>query len=450
LILFIGNPFLMTKVLLSISLFLVGFVSYSQVPTISDSTINANTNFHFQLTSVTQYKFALPPTYEGANSLSVGDESASTLTATIFWGTKLWKGAAVYINPEVAGGSGISSAKGIAAFTNGEAFRVGDPEPKIYAARAFLKQIINLGGELDYIGEGANEVYKTRSRKYLMAVAGKFSIADFFDNNSYSHDPRSQFLNWGLMSNGAWDYPANVRGYTLGAMLEYGDKNFKIRGATTLVPKEANGNDLDLNIGQANSSVIEFEKPIKLVERKGIIRVLGFYTSAKMGVYNQATSQSPINPDITSTRKYGRNKYGMGINLEQEIAKGIGFFTRASWNDGKNETWAFTEIDHSASAGVVIQGVRWKRANDVFGIGSVASGLSQEHKNYLAAGGYGFIIGDGRLTYGAEWITELYYKAKLFSDTFYLTANYQYVTNPGYNMERGPAHVIGLRAHVEF
>ena len=226
-ILFIGNLFLMTKVLLSISLFLVGFVSYSQVPTISDSTINANTNFHFQLTSVTQYKFALPPTYEGANSLSVGDESASTLTATIFWGTKLWKGAAVYINPEVAGGSGISSAKGIAAFTNGEAFRVGNPEPKIYAARAFLKQIINLGGELDYIGEGANEVYKTRSRKYLMAVAGKFSIADFFDNNSYSHDPRSQFLNWGLMSNGAWDYPANVRGYTWGAMLEYGKKTSK-------------------------------------------------------------------------------------------------------------------------------------------------------------------------------------------------------------------------------
>lgn len=440
----------MTRGLLFIPWLLIAIGTYSQVPLISDSTINANTNFHFQLTSVTQYKFELLPTYEGANSLSVGDESASTLTATIFWGTKLWKGAAIYINPEVAGGSGISSAKGIAAFVNGEAFRVGDPEPKIYAARAFLKQIINLGGEADYIGEGANEVYKTRSKRYLMMVAGKFSIADFFDTNSYSHDPRSQFLNWGLMSNGAWDYPANVRGYTWGAMLEYGSEKWKARAASTLVPKEANGNDLDLAIDNANSSVVEFEKPLILLERKGIIRILGFYTTTQMGSYSDAIAQNSVNPDITATRRYGRNKYGIGINMEQEIADGVGFFARASWNDGQNETWAFTEIDRSASAGVVLRGIRWKRTNDILGLGSVVSGLSQEHKNYLGAGGYGFIIGDGRLVYATEWVTELYYKAKLFSDTFYLTANYQFVVNPGYNRERGPAHVVGLRAHIEF
>jgi high affinity Mn2+ porin len=425
---------------------------FAQTPSIKDSTTNINSNFHFQLTSVTQYKFSLPATYTGINSLLPVDESASTLTATIFWGTKLWKGAAVYINPEVAGGGGISSARGVAAFTNGEAFRVGDPEPKIYAARAFIKQIFNLGGEQNYIGEGANEVYKTRSRKYVMAVAGKFSIADFFDNNSYSHDPRSQFFNWGLMSNGAWDYPANVRGYTWGAVLEYSTEKFKVRGATTLVPKEANGNDMDLNIGQANSSVFEFEKPISLFKRKGIIRLLGFFTQAHMGNYVAASYnlRGGGGYDITSTRSYGRTKYGLGINVEQELGNGIGLFARASWNDGKNETWAFTEIDRSASVGLSFSGERWKRNDDAFGIGSVVSGLSEDHRNYLAGGGYGFIIGDGALNYGAEWVTEFYYKAKLFSDTFYLTANYQFVVNPAYNIDRGPAHVIGLRAHVEF
>ncbi len=425
-------------------------VANAQEPSIKDSTRNANSNFHFQLTSVTQYKFPLAARYTGANSLTTSDESASTLTAIIFWGSRLWKGAAIYINPEVAGGSGISSAKGVAAFTNGEAFRVGDPAPSLYAARAYIKQIINLGGDSHYIGEGANEVHKTRTKKYIMMVAGKFSIADFFDNNSYSHDPRTQFFNWGLMSNGAWDYPANVRGYTWGAMLEYGTEKYKIRAATTLVPKDANGNDMDLNIDKANSSVLEFERPIQLFQRKGIVRVLGYYTQAHMGNYIQAVAQNIASPDITSTRTYGRNKYGLGINMQQEISKGVGLFARASWNDGKNETWAFTEIDRSISAGLSFNGERWKRDDDTFGIGSVVSGLSEDHRKYLARGGYGFIVGDGALNYGAEWVTEFYYKAKLFSDTFYLTVNYQLAVNPGYNIDRGPAHVIGLRAHVEF
>ncbi|MFN8886067.1 MAG: carbohydrate porin [Cyclobacteriaceae bacterium] len=429
---------------------LIGFEATAQESTIPDSTTNFNPNFHFQLTSVSQYHFAMNAPYTGNNSLGKGDESASTLTATIFWGTKLWKGAGLYINPEVAGGSGISSAKGIAAFTNGEAFRVGDPEPKIYVARMFLKQIINLDDTQEYIGSGPNEVYKSRAKEYLMVVVGKFSIADYFDNNAYSHDPRSQFLNWGLMSNGAWDYPANVRGYTWGVVLEYGNEKYKVRGATTLVPKDANGNDLDLNVGQANSSVIEFEKPIQLAKRSGNIRLLGFYTQARMGNYTLSVQLNPAAPDITSTRLYSRSKYGFGINLEQEIGNGIGLFARASWNDGKNETWAFTEIDRSASAGLGFQGERWKRKNDYAGVATVVSTLSPEHSRYLASGGYGFIVGDGSLNEGAECVTELFYRANIFSDSFYATANYQFVVNPGFNKDRGPAHVVGLRVHIEF
>lgn len=424
--------------------------AYGQESTIPDSTTNFNTNFHFQLTSVSQYHFAMKAPYTGNNSLSKGDESASTLTATLFWGTKLWKGAGLYINPEVAGGSGISSAKGIAAFTNGEAFRVGDPEPKIYLARGFIKQIFNLDDTHEYIGTGPNEVYKSRAKKYLMIVVGKFSIADYFDNNSYSHDPRSQFLNWGLMSNGAWDYPANVRGYTWGTVLEYGNEKYKLRGAITLVPKDANGNDLDLNIGKANSSVIEFEKPIQFAKRSGKIRLLGFYTMARMGNYALAIQNNPTFPDITSTRVYSRSKYGFGINLEQEIGDGLGLFARASWNDGQNETWAFTEIDRSASVGLGFEGERWKRKKDYAGLATVVSTLSSEHSRYLASGGYGFIVGDGFLNEGPECVTELFYRANIFSDSFYATANYQFVVNPGYNQDRGPAHVVGLRVHIEF
>ena len=420
----------------------------AQEPLIKDSTRNSNTNFHFQLTTVTQHKFAMSSPYTGVNSLTDPAEDATTITATIFWGTKLWKGASLYINPEIAGGSGISSAHGISDFTNGEAFRVGNPSPVIYAARAFLRQTINLDQGEEYIGEGANQVYKTRSKKYINMVLGKFSIADYFDNNSYSHDPRSQFFNWGLMSNGGWDYPANVRGYTWGLMLEYGTTAFKVRAATVLVPTEANGNIMDTNIAKANSNTLEVELPYKLANKKGIVRILSYYTNAHMGNYDLSIQSQT--PDITTTRAYGRTKYGFGLNIEQAINDNAGLFTRVSWNDGKNETWAFTEIDRSVSLGILTNGKSWRRPMDQFGLAFVSSGISTHHRAYLAAGGNGFIIGDGALKYGQEWVTEIFYRANIFSDGFYLTPNYQFVANPAFNKDRGPAHVIGLRAHVEF
>ncbi len=436
--------------LCSVLFVLLSVHAWAQEPIIHDSTQNLNTNFHYQLTTVSQHKFAMSAPYTGANSLTTNAETESTVTSTIFWGTKLWKDAALYINPEISGGSGVSSARGIADFTNGEAFRVGSAAPKIYAARAFFQQTINLGGGEEYIGEGANDVYKTRTKKYLDIILGKFSIADYFDQNSYSHDPRSQFSNWGLMSNGAWDYPANVRGYTWGAVIEFGNDSWKLRAASTLVPKEANGNDMDTRYNKANSNVFEFEKRYALAKQTGKIRLLSYYTLARMGNYNQSISERPVNPDIVSTRQYGRTKYGFGINIEQQLAKGIGLFARASWNDGKNETWAFTEIDRSASAGLSLDGSLWKRMNDVIGIGTVISGLSKQHQNYLSAGGYGFIIGDGQLNYSAEWVTEIYYKANILSETFFVTPNYQFALHPAYNKDRGPANLIGLRAHIEF
>jgi high affinity Mn2+ porin len=429
---------------------LLAIQAFAQEPRIRDSLQNLNTNFHFQLTTVTQHKYSIHMPYTGENSLTGPSENATTLTATIFWGMKLWKNAAVYINPEVAGGSGISSARGIAGFTNGEAFRVGDPKPTMYLARGFFQQTINFSDEEEYIGEGANDVYKTRSVRYLDIIVGKFSIADYFDMNTYSHDPRSQFFNWAIMSNGAWDYPANVRGYTWGAVAEYGAPTWSARIASVLVPTSANGNDMESNWGKASSSVVEFEKPFKVSGKPGTVRLLAFYTHTHMGNYRQAIEAMPAAPDVTATRQYGRSKYGFGINAEQDLGHGVGLFARASWNDGKNETWAFTEIDRAMSAGISADGGNWGRRQDVAGLATAVNALSPDHRHYLAAGGLGFIIGDGRLNYAPEWIMEFYYKANLFSEAFFVTPNFQLVVNPAYNKDRGPALVAGLRAHVEF
>jgi len=431
-------------------LFTIAFTSvHAQIPAIPDSATNLNTDFHFQLTTVTQHHPSFKAKYTGDNSLLTPKEDASTLTATFFWGAQISKLGEFYINPEIAGGSGISSAKGIAGFTNGEAFRVGNPSPTIYIARVYLKHTFNLGGEKEYFYESANQVNKERTARYIDVVAGKFSIADFFDNNRFSHDPRSQFFNWSLMSGGGWDYPANVRGYTWGGMVEYGSPQWKLRGAVVMVPKEANGNVMDKNFGDARSHSLEFEKPYKIGSQKGTLRLLGFYTIAHMGNYNQAIQNNLLQPDITLTRSYGRNKYGGVINIEQGFANNWGLFARGSWNDGKNETWAFTEIDRSACLGIVHKNGLLKRESDELGLATVVNGISTQHQNYLKAGGYGFIIGDGNLNYSPEWVTEFYYKINLFYSGFWLTPDYQFIVNPAYNKDRGPAHVFSIRAHIE-
>ena len=437
------------RLIFTAALLLVMGVVVAQIPAIPDSAANFNSDFHFQLTTVTQYHPTFSAPYTGLNSLQTREEHATTLTSTLFWGIQVGKLFEFYVNPEIAGGSGLSSAKGIAGFTNGEAFRVGNPSPTIYIARAYIRRSFNIGGDEENFGESANQVNKTRTKKYFDIVLGKFSIADFFDNNKFSHDPRSQFFNWSLMSGGGWDYPANVRGYTVGAMAELGTSTFKARFAAVMVPTEANGNVMDKKVGQARSHALELEKPYHLFGQQGTIRLLGFYTMAHMGSYNQSIATSPIAPDITATRVYSRNKYGGVINVEQPLSNAWGLFARGSWNDGKNETWAFTEIDRSICLGVVQKEGFLKRESDEFGIATVVNGLSDPHKNYLRAGGYGFIVGDGSLNYKREWVTEIYYKINLFYPGFWLTPDYQFVMNPAYNGDRGPAHVISVRAHIE-
>jgi high affinity Mn2+ porin len=336
----------------------------------------------------------------------------------------------VYFNPEVAGGSGLSGATGIGGAPNGETFRIGDPAPQVYLARLYLRQLWALGSSEEEDADDLNQLKGSRPAKYLALNVGKFSIADYFDQNSYSHDPRTQFFNWSLMSAGGWDYPANVRGYTVGAVLEYVQPGLALRAAATSMPTDANGPTLDFHYGKAQAITAEITKSYAVNGHLGAVRLLGFRNQAAMG----------------------STKYGFVVNAEQEISPNVGLFGRFSYNDGRNETWAFTEIDRSLSLGATSTGARWKRPTDRLGIAAVANGLSGDHRNYLAAGGSGFILGDGRLDYGLEYIGEVYYSIDFPRYHAALSPDYQIILNPGYNTTRlpGPVHVVALRVHVEF
>ena len=299
-----------------------------------------------------------------------------------------------------------------------------------------------------------NQLAGLRPQRYFAVTLGKISVADYFDQNSYSHNPRTQFLNWSLMSAGAWDYAANTRGYTVGGVLEYVTPDFALRFASTLLPTSANGPVLDFHYGTAHAETLELTKSYHLGGRQGTVRALGFRNVAAMASYRAAVAlgqATNTQPDVVTGRQAGHTKVGFGLNAEQEISKEVGLFARLSYNDGRNETWAFTEIDQSASLGVVSTGARWQRPDDRLGAAVVVNGISQEHREYLAAGGYGFIVGDGRLNYGLERTGEVFYSIALPNYHASISPDYQFIVNPAYNRDRrGPVHIVAVRLHVEF
>ena len=414
----------------------------------TDSNTSERFSIHAQTTVITQYKPAFTAPYSGTNSLKTKQETQTSLTSTLYLGARLWKGASLFVNPEIAGGAGLSQALGIADATNGETFRIGDPAPKVYLARVYYTQTFALSDEREYQQSDANQIRQQVPVRCLSVTAGKVAISDYFDNNQYSHDPRTQFLSWGLMSNGAWDYPANTRGYTPSIVLEYVSPRHEWRYGLSLLPQTANGNLMNWDLGNASAQTLEYTHRHHIDGHEGVIRLLAFYNTADMGSYRQSLLQQPVDPDITATRRYGNSKYGFALNAEQDLGTGIGCFFRASWNDGKHETWAFTEIDHSASAGVSVAGHRWKREEDHAGLACVISGLSADHRAYLAAGGTGFMLGDGRLNYGLEKLAEAYYQAALTQNLF-VTGAYQILDNPGYNKDRkGPVNIFSIRVHT--
>jgi high affinity Mn2+ porin len=408
---------------------------------------------HGQSTVVTQGYGHFNAPYSGPLSLQIPGTAPftrypTTATADLFLAAQPWANTLFVFNPEMAGGTGISQTNGIAGFPNGEATRVGAIEPTPFFARVYLQQTLGLGGEQEDVADGPNQVAGKRDINRITVRLGKMAAGDVIDDNTYSHDPRVSFMNWGLMYNGAWDYPANVRGYTYGGTFELNQKWWALRYGIFQVPAIANGAPMDPLILKAHGQVLEFEDRYELGDRPGKLRLLAYMNTAHMGSYRQALAEMPVNPDITLTREY-RIKYGFGLNWEQEVTADVGVFSRLGWNDGQTESWAFTEIDSTASVGVLIKGRSWCRPADRLGLALLANGLSSAHKDYLAAGGLGFIIGDGRLRYGPEEIVELFYDLALRKG-INATVDLQAVNNPGYNRDRGPVGIFGVRVHFEY
>ncbi len=407
-------------------------------------------NIHFQTTLITQYHPHFRAKYTGTNSMLPSEPAATAAVATVFAAAKIWNGLDVVFNPELAGGRGLSQTLGVAAYPNGEVYRVGNPSTAFVVARFFLRETLGLGGGQVPLEPGPNQLAGTVDANRLTLSVGRVALVDLFDGNPYSHDANSQFLGWGLMDSAAWDYAADTRGYTWGALADLTCDRWSIRFGALLVGQYANQMAMEWRFWKAGSLNGEIEERWNLRGRPGAARVAVFMNDARMGNYEQALALSPSDPDITSTRAFGRIKYGFAAGANQEvIPHGLGLFSRLSWNDGHTESWSYTEVDQSGAVGALVDGHMWCRPEDDAGGAIVVSGLSDAHRRYLAAGGLGFIIGDGALDYAPEVVGEVFYKAQL-TPNFALSGIYQPVVNPAYNVDRGPIHFFGFRIHAAF
>jgi high affinity Mn2+ porin len=427
-------------------------VGTDQAPPASVAMAPEDWSTHFQLTVVGQGYPGFPSTVRGPNSLPAHGEVRETISGTAFLGGRLpWKGGELYVDPEFNQGFGLGRTIGIEGFPNGEAQKAGFDTPKPNVARLFLRQTFGLGGAQETLEPEANQLGETVDISRVTVTLGKMAAPDIFDDNQYAHDPRTTFLNWSIWESAAWDYPADQKGYTDGLAVELNEKDWALRGGWFLEPKVANQRDLETRFWKRFGAVVELETRHEWLGQPGKLRYLVFANRANMGNPAQAAEIAVATgtpADITAVRRDSW-KVGAAFNLEQSLGDDLGLFSRLSWNDGRTEGWAFTDIDRSAVLGLSLKGASWSRPDDTIALAGALNALSKAHQLLFANGGTGILAGDGSLNYAPEGIIESYYSARVF-EPLSLTFDYQFVANPAFNQDRGPVHVFAVRAHLEF
>lgn len=407
-----------------------------------------------QSTYIQQGYPAFRSPYYSTNSFTPGAQSRETWSNSLFLGVKLWDGGEVYYNPELIQGYGLNATFGAAGFPNGEAQKSNFSYPHYITSRLYLRQTFGLGGEQETVQSDYGQMAGKRDVSRLTFQIGKFAVHDMFDNNTYAQDPRTQFLNWSIWAAGAFDYPGDMVGLTYGAAAELNQQAWAVRAGYFLVVVHPNTNDFDMELGKRGGYVGEFETRYEVLSRPGKLRVIGWMHDTLSGGYRDALNLAAATPGLDLTTaidltQQGRIKYGYVFNVEQAVTDDIGVFGRWSWNNGKNQISAFTDIDSSLSGGVSIKGTSWGRPEDTVGLAGAVNEISKDHRDFLAAGGMGILVGDGRLNYRPERILETYYTVKVAKDATF-TFDYQFLQNPAYNADRGPVSVLSGRVHAQF
>ncbi len=421
------------------------------------ATDEENTSAHFQSTFNWQKHPAFSAAYTGPNSITPAAESMYTFSATALLGMRPWQGGEVYFDAEAVEGVPFSSNLiGLGGFTNGEITRAGGTSLTYYRQRLFLRQTWNQGGGSTSVASGPNQLANTYDKNRVVLTAGNFSTLDVFDPNTYAKDGRTQFMNWGSWTYAAYDYAADARGFGWGAAVEWYRDDWVLRVGRMSGPTEPNLLPADMALNIHYGDQVEVERAHQIGGHPGAVRLLGWHNRAVLATFNDALTWLQAHPGqytgpdaLFAARYTEQDKYGLGLNIEQELSESTGWFLRLMRADGRSETHAFTEVDGSLSTGLAIKGVTWGRSADTAGIAFMQNTLSADRRRFLAAGGISYFIGDGALNYQPETNFEGYYSWNV-ARKIWFSPDYQFILNPAYNADRGPIHVFAFRLHAEY
>ena len=434
---------------------------------------NERWNFYSQLTYITQstepFRAAYTDLNGTPNSLSPHSKHSFTATSTSYFGIKAWEGGEFYASPEMISETPFSGLKGLGGdIQNFELQKNGSVSANWYVARVYYRHTLGLGGKTETVDSAPLQLAGTKDSRRLVITAGNLSILDIFDKNEYAGDLRHQFFNMGFMANSAYDFAADLHGYSWGLAGEYYWDDWTFRFGRFITPAVPNGTALDFDILNFYGDQAEIEHRHVFKGLPGAIRILGFRNRENMAKFTDAIAAFQVDanknaanctsfsygnpnssaPDLCWARK-ANIKMGVGINMEQSITKDIGLFFRGMYNDGQTEQYSYTSADRSLSAGGIIKGVRWGRPADSVGLGYAMSWISKQHAAFLNQGGIDGFIGDGRINAAAEQVLDIYYQCHVFTSTW-VSVDYQHLSNPAYNADRGPVDIYGARVHVEF
>ncbi|HEV2112418.1 MAG TPA: carbohydrate porin [Gammaproteobacteria bacterium] len=406
-----------------------------------------------QYNGIHQHLDSFGAAYSGPLSLPAAGDDATSQTFGAYFGMAMPAHWAAYLDIERFTGGGVGNATGLASPTNGDVVRAGNGLPKdAYIARAYVQYLLPLGDDVTAMGRAQDQLPGEVPTSALLFKVGKLAVGDDFDQNRYANNTRTEFETWTLINNGAYDYAADTRGYTGGLVFGYLQPGWSLKFGLYRMSQQANQEALEWPLNRAHGDNLELD--LMPNDSGTVIRFLVYRNVARMGIYQNAINQALVTggkPDVAADDADGREKHGFGFNLEQPLADGgdSGVFLRLGWNDGQTETFEFTEVDRTLSLGGQLSGAHWGREDDRLGVAMVINGISAVHQRYLELGGCGFELCDGTLSYGHEEVLETYYRFQLGSYA-QLSPDIQYFQNPGYNRDRGPARVYGLRLHLQY
>lgn len=406
---------------------------------------------HGQSTFVLQGNAAFHSPYQGPNSLDPRPQAKETFDLTLYAGIRPWKGAEVWVDPEIDQGFGLSNTLGAAGFPSGEAYKVGKSNPYAKLPRWFLRQTIDLGGESEKVDSDLTQLAGHHSANRLVLTLGKFSVVDVFDTNEQAHDPRSDFMNWTIIDAGTFDYAANAWGFTYGAAAEFYEGEWTLRAGAFDLSKVPNDIQLDPRFSQYEFDG-EVEHRHSIAGLSGKVKVTVFINHGRMGRFADAIMLTELTgqpADIVAVRRM-QNRTGISFNVEQQLSKAVSIFVKGGVADGTKEPYEFSDVDRTFAAGVTVKGKSWGRGDDKVGVAGAINGVSRIHERFLDAGGLGILIGDSKLPHpGPEEIVEAYYDFAL-AKPLHVSLDGQLINHPGYNRDRGPVPIWGVRLHAQF